>query len=710
MKQILQSLSTGDVIVTDVPAPTLKRGHVLVRTTQSLVSPGTERMLRDFGKASLLGKALQQRDRVRDVLVKARTDGLVTTIEAVRAKLDQPIPLGYSNVGQVISVPSDVTGLAIGDRVISNGPHAEIIRVPVNLVARIPDGVGDDQACFTVLGAIALQGIRLLAPTFGECIVVTGLGLIGLLAVQLLRAQGVRVLGIDMDEGRCALARQFGAETVCLKDGEDPLSRAVDFSRGRGVDGVLICATTSSNEPIEQAAQMSRQRGRVVLVGVVGLDLPRDAFYRKELTFQVSCSYGPGRYDSAYEDSGLDYPIGFVRWTEKRNFEAVLDAFADRRLDVSAFISRRYSVEQAAEAYSNLDAGGSILGIMLTFPQVPTVQGQNLAAPAVLQGPIMADGQVRIGMIGAGNYASRQLAPAFQNSGGTLMTVCSGGGVSSAYVRSKFGFLRTAPDAQAVLDAPDIDLVVVATRHDSHASLVQRALKAGKAVFVEKPLAMTAEDIKNITVAVGEASRPFLMVGFNRRFSRYITPLRKAISAASAPAAIIMTINAGKIPSDHWTQDRVIGGGRVIGEVCHFIDLARCLAGAPINLVEAHSLGRTAGDSNPEDKAFITLGFENGCVASIQYLANGHKTFPKERVEVFFDGKIWRVDNFRRLEGFGAPSIKAGLFGSQDKGQENMAAAVVKALRTGQAAPISLDELIEVAECTILADRLLRGA
>lgn len=708
MKQVLQHLSSGQSEVFDVPAPVLRAGHILVRTTSSVISPGTERMLRDFGRASLVGKALQQRERVKDVIAKARTDGLITTIEAVRAKLDQPIPLGYCNVGRVVAVGADVTGFQIGNRVVSNGPHAEIVRVPVNLAACIPDAVSDDRAGFAVLSAIALQGIRLLAPTLGECVAVIGLGLIGLMAVQLLRAQGVRVLGIDLDMARCALARQFGAETVCLGDGEDALARAADFSRGRGVDGVLICASAKSNAPIEQAAQMARQRGRIILVGVVGLDIPRDPFYRKELTFQVSCSYGPGRYDPIYEERGVDYPVGYVRWTAQRNFEAVLDMMAAGSLDVDPFISCRFPIDKAAEAYSRLDEGGSILGIMLDYPQ----DEHEAFVPATVAIPCRAaprNGGVRIGVIGAGNYASRQLIPAMQKAGAKLQAINASGGPALAHVGRKFGFERISTDTEALIGAADIDLVVIATRHDSHANLVARAFAAGKAVFVEKPLALTEDELTDVIAAHECAAQPFLMVGFNRRFSPYIVQLRRAMQATKVPAAIIITVNAGAIPADHWTQDRAIGGGRIIGEGCHFIDLARHLAGATITSIHATSIGRTAADKNPEDKALITLNFANGTVASIQYLANGHKSFPKERIEVFCGENIWRIDNFRRFESFGAARVRGSGPAGQNKGQEEMADAVMVTLREGGASPIPFGELVEVANHTIIADRLLRG-
>jgi len=706
MKQVLQSLASGEIEIADVPPPTPLPGHIVVRTTRSLISPGTERTLRDFGRSSLIGKALQQPQRVREVLQKARTDGIAATFEAVRAKLDRPIPVGYNNVGKVIGVGPEVDGFALGDRVVSNGLHAEIVRVPVNLAARIPDGVSDDSAAFTVLGAIALNGIRLAEPGLGECAAVIGLGPIGLLAVQLLRAHGVRVFAIDTSAQRCELARRSGADALCVDRGEDVMERAREFSRGRGVDAVLICTATKSNDPVVQAAGMARKRGRVVLIGTADLKIPRDEFYNKELSFQISCSYGPGRYDPAYEEKGQDYPIGYVRWTEKRNFEAVLDSLSEGRLEVAPFISRRFPLARAGEAYASLDGGDDVIGIMLDYPET---EAEAVAAPALLQRPVEATGAVRVGMIGAGNYASRRLAPAFRKAGAALTAVCSAGGISSARLGRKFGFARLSPDAEAVLAATDVDLVVIATRHDSHARLAAQALAAGKAVFVEKPLAMTDDEIASVVDAANAAAQPFLMAGFNRRFSPFVAQIRKGLAGAAAPAAIAITVNAGDLPADHWTQDRAAGGGRIVGDGCHFIDLARHLAGAPITQVQAIALGRTAAGRNPEDKALITLAFANGCAASIQYLANGHRGYPKERIEVFCGGKVWRIDNFRRLEGFGTPGLRGSLLGAQDKGQDAMAKAVVEALRDGKPAPIPFDELVEVAQRTIEADRLLRG-
>lgn len=697
--------------VVEIPPPALLPGHVLIHTVCSLISPGTERMLREFGKASLVGKVLQQPQRVQEVLQKIRTDGLTTTLEAVQSKLGQPTAVGYCNVGKVVAVAPDVSNFSVGDRVLSNGPHAEIVRVSKNLIVHVPDAVSDDEAVFGVLASIALQGIRLAAPALGECVVVTGLGLVGLLTVQLLRAQGVRVLGIDPNAERCAFARQSGAEAVCLSEGSDPIAQVAKLSRGRGADAVLICAATKSDEPIEQAAQMARSRARIVLVGVVGLQIPRDEFYRKELTFQVSCSYGPGRYDPFYEEKGQDYPIGYVRWTAQRNFEAVLDMMADSRLDTKAYVSCRFPIEQAARAYERLDAGGGTLGIVLDYPQAarsvekPVVVRQAPTKSHAQRAPI---GKVRIAAIGAGNYASRQLIPAFVKAGASLKVICANSGISSDHIARRFGNVRLTSNVADVFGASDADIALIATRHDSHAELVVRALQTGKAAFVEKPLALTEQQVGDIKAAYEGASAPFLMVGFNRRFSQFVVRLKRAISMAAAPPAIVLTMNAGAIPATHWTQDIAIGGGRIIGEACHFIDLARHLAGATIVWADAVALGNASGRAAPDDNALISLKFANGAVASIQYLANGHKSFPKERIDVFCDGKTWQIDNFRQLTGYGAPGQRSGFLDTQDKGQAAMATAVIEALRNGTPAPIPVDELLEVALVTIALDRRLR--
>ena len=693
MKQVLQDLKDGRSILADVPVPAERPGHVLVRTARTLVSAGTERMLLDFGRANLIDKARQQPEKVRMVLDKIRTDGLMPTLDAVRNKLDQPLPMGYSNVGRVASVGAGVDAFAPGDRVVSNGWHAEYVSSPLNLTARVPEAVDDDSAAFTVVGAIGLQGIRLAQPTLGEAVVVSGLGLIGLVTVQLLRAQGCRVLGLDFDPRRLALARQFGAEVVNLADTPDPVSAALQWSRGRGVDAVLITAATKSNEPVHHAAQMCRKRGRIVLVGVTGLELSRADFYEKELSFQVSCSYGPGRYDPAYETAGHDYPVGFVRWTEQRNFEAVLDMMADGRLDLKPLITHRFAIDEAPAAYDVVGGSEPSLGILLEYP---AAEAGASTAPRTVELPaasVASSGSARVDFIGAGNYATSVLAPAFRAAGARLGTVACSAGVSGHYAGGRHGFAAVTTDTDALLADPDGSIVVIATRHDSHADLVGRALEAGKHVFVEKPLCMTRDELERIRVALAAASpRPLLGVGFNRRYSPLVTTLRGQLAGCSGPRALQMTVNAGEIPADHWVHDPSVGGGRILGEACHFVDLLRDLAGAPIR---EHSINWMDGATR--DSAIISLAFENGSVGTVSYLANGPKAFPKERLEVFCDGRVLQLDNFRRLRAWGCPGFSGQRLWRQDKGQQGLAGAFLAAAAGDRDAPIPVDQLLEVA-------------
>ena len=702
MRQILQNLKDGSVELAEVPAPRAASGHLCIRTTATLVSPGTERMLVEFGKAGWLDKARQQPDKVRMVLDKMRTDGIATTLDAVRSKLDQPLPLGYCNVGVVVEVGRGVQGFSVGDRVVSNGKHAEMVCVPRNLCAKIPESVDDELAAFTVLAAIALQGIRLVAPTLGECIVVTGLGLIGLLTVQMLRAQGCRVLGLDPDAGRRALAARFGAEVADPLQGDATLAVAQAFSRGRGVDAVLITASTKSNEPVHQAATMCRQRGRIVLVGVVGLELSRADFYEKELSFQVSCSYGPGRYDPAYEEAGHDYPLGFVRWTEQRNFEAVLDLMARDALDLATLVSHRFAFDHAADAYAALGDAAS-LGIVLQYPASATTEalsGRRVALAGDV-GKKPAGVTPRVAFLGAGNYAGRVLMPAFKKAGAALHTVVSGGGVSAAYHGRKHGFAQASTDAGAMLADSAVDAVVVATRHDTHARQVLDALAAGKAVFCEKPLCLTLAELEKIEASFAPGvSQPMLMLGFNRRFAPHVQRIAQLLAPVRVPKTFVMTVNAGAIPAKHWTQDPQVGGGRLIGEGCHFIDLMRHLAGAPIVGFDVAALGEAHGPAR-SDNLTVTLRFADGSLGTLHYLANGDKGFPKERLEVFCAGRVLQLDNFRRLRGWGWKGFRAMNLWRQDKGQAACAAAFVAALRDGGAAPIPLGEIFEVSRVAI---------
>lgn len=733
MKQVLQSLKNGQTELVNVPAPLVNNETVLIGTTCTLVSAGTERMLVEFGKANLIDKARQQPDKVKMVLEKIKTDGLMPTIETVRNKLDQPVALGYCNVGSVIAVGKDAGNFRIGDRVVSNGNHAEIVRVSKNLCVRIPDNVSNESAVFTVIGAIALQGIRLVQPSLGKAVVVTGLGLIGLMTVQLLRAQGCRVLGIDFDSEKIALAQRFGAECVDLSKCEDPIKVAESFSRGHGVDAVIITASSKSNEPVSQAATMCRKRGRIVLVGVVGLELSRADFFEKELSFQVSCSYGPGRYDTEYEEKGHDYPVGFVRWTVQRNMEAVLDMMAYGALDMGPLISYRFKLDNALKAYELLSNGEHTLGIILEYPGVEGEQPERIVSfnstSFSVTLPSEGDGvsQPVVGFVGAGNYAGQVLIPAFKKSGARLKTVASSSGVSGVHFGKKHGFEATTTDVNSIFSDDEINTVVVATRHDSHAGFVLDALKAGMNVFVEKPLCLTLDELEEIKEAYAagappsarlakdessieddraegsapaEVVRPLLMVGFNRRFAPQVQKIKELLDRAPMPKSFIMTVNAGAIPADHWVQDAEVGGGRIIGEACHYIDLLRFLAGSPITNFHTTFMGQRPG-MMASDKVSISLSFADGSFGTIHYLANGHKSFPKERLEVFCTERILQLENFRKLRGFGWPGFKKMNLRRQDKGQKACAEAFLDAIREGGMPPISIQEVMEVSRFSI---------
>lgn len=773
MKQILQNMQNGTTEVVEAPVPRPGAGQVLIQTRRSLISAGTERMLVDFGKANLIDKARQQPEKVRMVLDKVRTDGLMTTVDAVRSKLAQPIPLGYCNAGVVVEVGAGIADLKPGDRVASNGAHADLVRVPRNLCARIPDGVDDDSAAFTVLASIGLQGVRLAQPTLGESFVVTGVGLIGLATLQLLRAHGCRVLAIDFDADKLALAARFGASVCNPGRGEDPVAAGLAFSAGRGVDGVIITASTPASDPVSQAARMSRQRGRIILVGVTGLELNRSEFYEKELSFQVSCSYGPGRYDPRYEDQGQDYPFGFVRWTEQRNFEAVLQLMADGRLDVTPLISHRFAFAAAPAAYGVLSEDKRALGILLEYPETPAATLRTRSVHLGTEAPAADPAPPVCGFIGAGNYASRVLIPAFKAAGAQLRTIVTSGGVSGVVHGRPAGFGQASTDTEALLADPAINTVAIVTRHDSHGPLVARALAAGKHVFVEKPLCLTLEELAAIEGVLaplnpsrgplspdpspargkgrdaagspfplsgeggGFAGSPFpvggeggdpsgspspggrglggggrppmLMVGFNRRFAPQVQKMKALLATVAEPKSFIMTMNAGAIPPNHWTQDLAVGGGRIIGEACHFIDLMRFLADSPIVSVQGRRLGAAPGVAVTEDKAAFILGFADGSFGSIHYLANGAASFPKERIEVFCAGRVLQLDNFRKLRAFGWPGFRGMNLWRQDKGQNACAAAFLDAIVNGKPSPIPPEEVFEVARVSIEAAGQLRA-
>ena len=698
MKQVIQSLRTGLTEVTEIPVPRPSAGSLLIKTSKTLVSAGTERMLVEFGKAGWIKKARQQPDKVKMVLDKISADGLKSTIETVFNKLDQPLPLGYCNVGIIHEVGYGVTNFSKGVRVVSNGRHAEVVNVPINLCAKVPDVVSDEEASFSVLGAVALQGIRLVKPTLGEAVVVTGLGLVGLMTVQLLRANGCRVLGLDFDQDKLSLAKKFGAEVVDLNR-ENPLTAADIFSRGRGVDAVIVTAATTSDEPMHQAAQMCRKRARIVLVGMTGLKLSRDDFFKKELIFQVSASYGPGRHDPNYEEKGHDYPVGFVRWTEQRNFEAVLDMMATGALDVKSLISHRIDIAEAEKAYELISGNESSLGILLTYPGVEITEASRKVS--LLNNENIKNSnnnkiikKVKVSFLGSGNYAMSELIPAFKAAGADLRSVSSSTGVSGVHAGRKYGFSETTTDSNRLFSDDTTDAVVIATRHNSHADFVLKSLKAGKHIFVEKPLCLTISELDKIEASY--SSSKVLMVGFNRRFSPQIQKMKSLLDDVSGPKALVMTINAGKISNDHWTQDLEIGGGRIIGEACHFLDLLRFLVSKTITNYHIQFM-----DSSTKDTATIQLSFEDGSIGTIHYYANGSKSFPKERLEVFAGGGVLQLDNYRKLTSFDWPGFKKMNLWYQDKGHKACAKAFIDAIIKGNASPISIEEILEVSRISI---------
>ena len=710
---MLLNTMTGKTGVVEAPAPALQKGHVLIRTKCTLISAGTERMLVEFGRASLLEKARQQPERVRMVLDKVRTDGVLAAIDAVRSKLDQPLALGYCNVGTVIEAGEGVTEFRAGERVVSNGGHAEVVSVPKNLCARVPEEVEDESAVFTVLGAIGLQGLRLAEPTLGETVVVIGLGLIGLMTVQMLRAQGCRVMGVDYDPERVAMARGFGVHAAEASAGGDVVQDAMNFSRGRGVDAVIVTASTQSSSPISQAARMCRKRGRIVLVGVTGLDLSRQDFYEKELNFRVSCSYGPGRYDADYEQKGHDYPIGFVRWTEQRNFEAVLEMMASSALNAATLITHRYSIEQAEEAYSVLAGDESSLGIVLQYPQVVDERaGRRTVAFESARKSFTTATRAVVGCIGAGNYGGRVLLPIVAKLGAELHTIASANGLSAVHYGKKFGFANASSSVEELLAAKGINTLFIATRHDSHARLASDGLRSGRHIYVEKPLALSREQLEEVEQAHRQAAERglerIMMVGFNRRFSPHSQRMREILRRIEGPKSIAMLVNAGAVPAAHWTQDDMFGGGRILGEACHFIDLARYLAGSKIARVSASAMA-SASTGVLRDTAAISLDFADGSVASIQYYANGHRSFPKERVEAFASGRILQLENFRVLRAYGVPGFKKFHTWRQDKGHAGCVGAFLKAVTSGGPSPIPAEEIFEVSRAAIEAAECVKS-
>ena len=693
MLQLIQDLNSGETGLIEIPIPKPQSGTVLIKTHRSLVSLGTERMLVEFGKANYLQKARQQPEKVKQVIQKIQSDGLKPTMQAVFRKLGEPIPLGYSNAGEVIAVGEGVNEFKIGDRVVSNGHHAEIVCVPKNLVAKIPDEVSFEEASFTVIGAIALQGIRLLNPLFGETIVVTGLGLIGLIAAQLLHAHGCRVIGLDIDDKKLSLAESWGITTLKITPDIDPVAFVKYESQSIGADAVLITASSKSNTIISQAANMCRKRGRIVLTGVIPLNIQRSDFYEKELTFQVSCSYGPGRYDTEYEQKGLDYPISYVRWTEKRNFEAVLHALATKKLLVKPLITEIVPLNDYLQIYGDLKNHQSIASILKYEASVPMDPSIMVGYPKSFKGQ-----KGVIGVIGAGNFTASTILPALSKLNAEIKSIASSKGLSGTILAKKFSIQQSTTNVQSILNDPDIDTVMITTRHHLHANQVIQALKVNKNVFVEKPLGITMIELDEIASVYqkGDAS---LTVGFNRRFSPFIRDAKQELGTTSAPINVIATMNAGFIPQDHWTQDMEIGGGRIIGEACHLIDLITYLTGSLVSAVVMNALG--PNPSGNTDNASILLRYQNGSQGMIQYLSNGNKAYSKERVEIYGQGRTIVIDNYRKSKYYGFKS--SGMRKTQDKGHQELFRLFLQQIRNGGDPIIPFNEIMNTSRTAIAA-------
>jgi predicted dehydrogenase/threonine dehydrogenase-like Zn-dependent dehydrogenase len=717
MKQLLQNIRSGETLVSDVPVPTPQPGEALIKTAASMVSAGTERMLVEFAEKSLIGKARSRPDLVRQVLDKARREGVLTTMEATFNRLEQPMPLGYSSSGIITALGDGMHGFRVGQHVACAGGgyavHAEYVTVPRQLLTPLPDPVDFESAAFTTLGVIALHGFRLCEVQLGERIAVIGLGLLGLLAVQIALAAGCQVLGVDLDLGRVELAKTFGSKAVLREQAEEA---AASFSRGRGCDAVLICADTSSDDPVELAGLIARDRARIVATGAVGLHLPRKIYFEKELTFLNSRSYGPGRYDLGYEEGGHDYPIGYVRWTEGRNMEAVVDLLASGSLDVHPLITHRFSIENAPTAYELITGktGEAFLGVLLTYPHESELSAVHPVASIQNRQKTVSSprnklaGPVKLGVLGAGGFATAVMLPALKKVPNLeLIKIASGSGLSAQKAAERFGFPSASSQEDEVIQDPSINTLAILTRHHLHASQVLACLRAGKHVFCEKPLALNETELSEIENELAAPGSPYLMVGFNRRFSAMAQNLQAFFQGRQEPLAVNYRVNAGYIPLSHWLHDPRQGGGRIVGEGCHFIDFLSFLVGQVPISVSAQALpdqGRYR-----EDNVVLTFTFPDRSIGVVSYLANGDKSFPKERVEVFCGGSVGVLDDFRSLELISKGRRKKTTSRlRQDKGHLAEWLAFAQVLSLGGPPPIPYDHLFGVMRAAFASVTALR--
>lgn len=710
MKQLLQNMRDGKTTVVEVPVPSVRRKFALVKTSCSLVSAGTERMLVEFAEKNLVGKATSRPDLVKQVLSKAKREGVLPTIEAAFNKLDQPMALGYSSAGKIIEVGDGLEGFQPGDRVACGGGgfavHAEYAVVPQNLLVKLPDSVDDESAAFTTLGAVAMQGFRLAQPHLGESVCVIGLGLLGLMTVGIAKAAGCSVFGIDLSPARVELARQMGGTAVPRENCEES---AAAFTQGRGFDHVLICADTSSNDPIELAGALARDHGTVIAVGAFGLNIPRKVYYEKELTFRVSRSYGPGRYDPRYEEGGVDYPYGYVRWTEGRNMQAFVDLLASGKLDVHPLMSHRFEIEQAETAYELITGktGQPFLGVLLTYP----TKAESQPLQRRVEYPLSASqtSTIKVGALGSGNYANAVFLPAVKKSANAqLVGICSATGLSAQNAARKFGFGFASSTEADVLENPAINTVIVLTRHDQHARQILAALRNGKNVYCEKPLALNEDELSAIDEQLQQPNCPLLTVGFNRRFSPFAVELKRFLTPRNDALHIHYRVNAGFLPPNHWLHDPLVGGGRIIGEGCHFIDFITFLVGEAPLAVKAFAL--PDGGQYHKDNVSLVYTFSDGSIGVIDYLANGNKNFSKERVEVFSAGKIAVLDDFRSLDLVSENDHKQkhSLL-RQDKGHQAAWQAFAHSIIAGEGPTIPYEQLIGVTRASFAAMQSLES-
>lgn len=699
MKQLIQNLKNGELSLADIPTPKVGHNEILIRNTMSLISTGTEKMLLEFGKSNVITKARSQPEKVNEVINKIKKDGLIATYDAVNAKLSAPMPLGYSSIGIVVSVGDSVQNFKAGDRVTSNGSHAEFVCVPKNLVAKIPHSVADEDAVFTVIASIALQGIRLQDPKIGETIVVYGLGLVGLITCEILIANGCKVIGIDISEDRLAIAETVGVNIINGKHEEKINHTVMSLTDNYGADGVIITTATQSNFVIKKSADICRKRGKITLVGIAGLNLNRGDFFKKELKFQVSCSYGPGRYDNEYEEKGNDYPYAFVRWTENRNFQAVLGLLSSKKISLKKYLEKTYEFKDFSLAYETV-ANSSILGVGFKY-NVGEIKNEITTKnyTTTVKNIISNTDELTCLMVGAGGYATKVIIPSLIKNGVNIKSIVSKSGLAASSLAKKYNIEYVSSNALGSVEAGLENLVVIATPHDSHAQLIEKALQSGKNVFCEKPLAINKKQLLKVSKAILNKNDLYFLVGFNRRFSKHIISIKNEISGYEAPKHINYNIHAGPIPADNWVNDVKVGGGRIIGEVCHFIDLVKFIIGRKV--IDYNFSKLYSGNPEYTGHLILVMCFDDGSIANINYITNSSIELPKEDVHIHFSGKTILMNNFHKTTflGFGKKRVLRTL--RQDKGQQEMFKQLIDCLINSRADLIDPMDIIETTRISI---------